>query len=221
MGSTKNSSKFSKSFLFKLLTNKPLYDLERQIKRPIGVTIIAILTIIDGVILTFGGISLLVFGAFFTSVPIDVFISEQMKQQQQQQLQLQQPEQQPQQELQNAAELQELARFLGGVGIVIGAIVLAVGIGYLVVSYGLLKGKGWAWIITVILTIIAIAVQIVSGVTASMFDASFVDDTNSFVTGIIAQIVGIAINGVILYYLYRPNVKAFFGRSLPSTNIQR
>jgi hypothetical protein len=27
---------------------------------------------------------------------------------------------------------------------VIGAIVLAVGIGYLVVSYGLLKGKGWA-----------------------------------------------------------------------------
>jgi F0F1-type ATP synthase assembly protein I len=205
------------------LTDKSLYDLDRQIMRPIGVTIIAILTIVGGVILTFGGISLLVFGAFFTSVPIDVFISEQMQQQQQQQkqLQLQQPEQQPQQELQNAAELQELARFLGGVGIVIGAIVLAVGIGYLVVSYGLLKGKGWAWIITVILTIIAIAVQIVSGVTASMFDASFVDDTNSFVTGIIAQIVGIAINGVILYYLYRPNVKAFFGRSLPSTNIQR
>lgn len=195
--------------------------MDRQIKRPIGVTIIAILTIIGGVILTFGGISLLVFGAFFTSVPIDVFISEQMQKQQQQQLQLQQPEQQPQQELQNAAELHELARFLGGVGIVIGAIVLAVGVGYLVVSYGLLKGKEWAWIITVILTIIAIAVQIVSGVTASMFDASFIDDTNSFVTGIIAQIVGIAINGVILYYLYRPNVKAFFGRSLPSTNIQR
>lgn len=203
------------------MTNKSLFYLDRQIKRPIGVTIIAILTIIGGVILTFGGISLLVFGAFFTSVPIDVFISEQMQKQQQQQLQLQQPEQQPQQELQNAAELQELARFLGGVGIVIGAIVLAVGIGYLVVSYGLLKGKEWAWIITVILTIIAIAVQIVSGVTASMFDASFIDDTNSFVTGIIAQIVGIAINGVILYYLYRPNVKDFFGRSLPSTNIQR
>ena len=203
------------------MTIKSLFYLDRQIKRPIGVTIIAILTIIGGVILTFGGISLLVFGVFFTSVPIDVFISEQMQQQQQQQLQLQQPEQQPQQELQNAAELHELARFLGGVGIVIGAIVLAVGIGYLVVSYGLLKGKEWAWIITVILTIIAIAVQIVSGVTASMFDASFIDDTNSFVTGIIAQIVGIAINGVILYYLYRPNVKAFFGRSLPSTNIQR
>lgn len=184
-----------------------------QIKRPIGVTIIAILTIIGGIILTFGGISLLAFGTFFTSVPIDVLIAEQMQQQQQQQ--------QDQQELQSAAELQALAQFLGGVGIAIGAIVLAVGVGYLVVSYGLLKGKGWAWIITVILTIIAIAVQIVSGITASMFNASFIDDTNSFVTGIIAQIVGIAINGVILYYLYRPNVKAFFGKSQPSTTIQR
>jgi hypothetical protein len=186
--------------------------LTEQIKRPIGVTIIAILTIISGIILTFGGISLLAFGAFFTSVPIDVFISEQMQQQQQQQ---------QQQELQSAAELQALAQFLGGVGVAIGAIVLAVGVGYLIVSYGLLKGKGWAWIITVILTIIAIAVQIVSGITASMFNASFIDDTNSFVTGIIAQIVGIAINGVILYYLYRPNVKAFFGKSQPSTTIQR
>ena len=207
------------------MSNKSLYDLAEQIKRPIGVTIIAILTIIGGVILTFGGISLLTFGAFFTSVPIDVFISEQMQQQrqEQEQLQLEQPEQQQQQQqdLQNAAELQALARFLGGVGIAIGAIVLAVGIGYLVVSYGLLKGKGWAWIVTVILTIIAIAVQIVSGITASMFNASFIDDTNSFVTGIIAQIVGIAINGVILDHLYRPNVKAFFGRSLPSRSIQR
>lgn len=173
-------------------------------RRPIGVTIIAILTIIGGVLLTFGGISLLAFGAFFTSVPIDIFISEEMQQQQ---------------DLQNAAELHALARFLGGVGIAVGAIVLAVGIGYLVVSYGLLKGKGRAWTITVMLTIIA--VQIVSGTTASMFNASFIEDTNTFVTGITAQIVGIAINGVILYYLYRPNVKTFFGKSLPSTSIQR
>jgi hypothetical protein len=203
----KNSSKFFKFFLFKFLSNNPLYNLAEQMIRPIGVTIIAILTIIGGVLLTFGGISLLVFGAFFTAVPVDVFLEEGLQQQQQ--------------DLQNAAELQALARFLGGVGIAIGAIVLAVGIGYLIVSYGLLKGKGWAWTTTVILTIIAIAVQIVSGVTASMFNASFIEDTNTFVTGIIAQIVGIAINGVILYYLYRPNVKTFFSKSLPSTSIQK
>lgn len=192
-----------------------------QIKRPIGVTIISILTIIGGIILTIGGISLVVFGAFFTSAPIDVFISDQVQQQQQQEQPQLQQKQQQQQNLQSAAELQALAQFLGGVGIAIGAVVLAVGIGYLVVLYGLLKGRRWAWIITIILTIIAIAVQIVSGITASMFNASFIDDTNSFVTGIVAQIVGIAINGAILYYLYRPNVKAFFGRSLPSTSIQR
>ncbi|MFZ0556333.1 MAG: hypothetical protein WBL68_17870 [Nitrososphaeraceae archaeon] len=58
---------------------QPLY-------RPTGVTIIAILTIIGGILLCFGGISLLALGAFFVSVPIDSIISEQ---QQQQQLQVQ------------------------------------------------------------------------------------------------------------------------------------
>jgi hypothetical protein len=182
--------------------------LAQSIKRPVGVTIIAILTIIGGIILSFGGLSLLAFGAFFAAVPIDTIISEQ----QQQQLQP---------EIQDAAELQALTQFLGSVGIVIGAIILAVGIGYLVVSYGLLKGKGWAWTVTVILTIIAIVIQIVSGITTSMFNASFTNEMNSFVSGIIAQIIGIAINGVILYYLYRPNVKAYFGKSQPSTTIQR
>jgi hypothetical protein len=100
--------------------------------RPTGVTIIAILTIIGGILLYFGGISLLALGAFFASVPINTIISEQ---QQQQQLQP---------EIQNQAELEALTQFLAGIGIVIGAIILAVDIGYLVVSYGLLKGKGWA-----------------------------------------------------------------------------
>lgn len=35
------------------------------------------------------------------------------------------------------------------IGIVIGAIMLAVGICYLVISYGLLIGKGWTWVVTV------------------------------------------------------------------------
>lgn len=38
--------------------------------------------------------------------------------------------------------------FFGLVFIIIGAILSAVGIGYLVVSYGLLKGKRWSWTIT-------------------------------------------------------------------------
>jgi hypothetical protein len=110
---------------------------------------------------------------------------------------------------------------LGSIGIIIGAIVLAVGIGYLVVSYGLLKGMGWAWTIAVILTIMAIVIQIISVVSASLVSASYFSDLNARVSGIIAHIIGIAINGVILYYLYQPNVKAYFGKSQPSTTIQR
>ncbi|MGH9983665.1 MAG: DUF2127 domain-containing protein [Nitrososphaeraceae archaeon] len=177
----------------------------QSVKRPIGVSIIAILTIIGGVLLCFGGISVLTLGAFFASVPISDIISEQ----QQQQL----PP-----EIQNEAELQALTQFLSDIGIVIGAIVLAVGVGYLVVSYGLLKGKGWAWTVTVILTIIAIVIQIISVVSSSMLNASFSADMNALISGIISHIIGLAINGVILYYLYRPHVKAYFGKSkLPTT----
>ena len=83
----------------------------------------------------------------------------------------------------------------------IGAILIAIGIGYLAVSYGLLKGRGWAWSITLILSYIGIALAIVS-----------------IVTGNFLPIINLAINIVIVYILYRPQVKAFFGRS-PNTKI--
>ena len=97
------------------------------------------------------------------------------------------------------------ASFLAFGGLLIGGIVLAVGIGYLAVSYGLLKGKGWAWTITVILSIIGIVIQIISALATSEI---------AFTT------LGVLINVVIIYYLYRPDVKAFFGKS-PSTTIRR
>lgn len=85
----------------------------QSLERPTGVTIIAILTIIGGIILCFGGISALTLGAFFAAVPIGSMISEQ----QQQQLQP---------EIQNEAELKAITQFVGSVGLVIGAIVLIV-----------------------------------------------------------------------------------------------
>ena len=115
-----------------------------SIRRPIGVTIISILVIIGGILLVFGGLSLLAFGAFFTSVPIETLTEDQQLQPQQSQI---------------TAEMQALSQFFGSIGVVIGSIVLAVGVGYLVVSYVLLKGKRWAWIVTIILTIIAIITQ--------------------------------------------------------------
>jgi hypothetical protein len=165
--------------------------LTQSTKRPFGVTIIAILVIVGGILLIFAGLSLLAFGVLFTAVTIE--------EQQQEQFQLQPQDSQD-------ADLQSLTQFFAAFGIVIGSIVLGVGIGYLVVSYGLLKGKGWAWIVTLILTIIAIVIQVASVISSTI-------SLDALVSAITSHIIGIAINGVILYYLYRPSVKAYFGRS--------
>ena len=57
---------------------------------------------------------------------------------------------------------QAVAQFFGIIFAVAGGVLLAIGIGYIAMFYGLLKGKGWAWTITTILLIIGIAMQIIS-----------------------------------------------------------
>jgi hypothetical protein len=155
--------------------------------RPTGVTIIAILAIISGILLLFGGLSLIGAGALFSISSSD--------------------------NPNNPNGPESMGSFFGIVFLSLGAILLVVGIGYLVMSYGLLKGKGWAWTITIILTVISIAIQIVSGITNSVIVASISNDGASILSGLIGQIIGIAIDIIILYYLYRPHVKAFFGKS--------
>lgn len=78
----------------------------------------------------------------------------------------------------------------------IAGILIAIGIAYLAVSYGLLKGKGWAWSVTLILSYIGIALAIIS-----------------IVGGNFLSIINLIINGAIVYFLYRPQVKAFFEKS--------
>ncbi|MGC2573196.1 MAG: hypothetical protein WA364_16915 [Candidatus Nitrosopolaris sp.] len=41
------------------------------------------------------------------------------------------------------------------------------------------------------------------------------NNANTVNSGIIGGIIGIAINVAIVYYLYRPNVKAYFGKAHP------
>jgi hypothetical protein len=84
---------------------------------------------------------------------------------------------------------------LGGIGIAIGGVLLAIAIASFVVAYGLLKGLGWAWTVTIILSIISIVFNAIS-----------------IATGNISAIISIIISGIILYYLYRPHVKVFFGK---------
>ncbi len=59
--------------------------------------------------------------------------------------------------------------------------------------YGILKGKGWAWTITIRLTIISIVIQIISGFTNSIITTSITNQTNSIISGLMGQIIGIDI----------------------------
>jgi hypothetical protein len=125
-------------------------------KRPLGVTIVAILMIINGIILIASGI----FGVSTAGLL--------------------------------GADLGSLAGAIAATS----SIVIALGVASLIIAWGLLTGRGWAWIVTVIISIISIIMSIIA-----------------IATGNFGSIISLIINGVILYYMYRPDVKAYFGRS--------
>lgn len=138
--------------------------------RPTGVTIIAILNIISGIIMVVGGFGL---AAISSILPTMTTIDP------------------------NAGGQMAVAGLLGAGGVAIGGILIILGIISFIVAWGLLKGKSWAWSVTIILSIISIVIGIVS-----------------LVAGSFGSIVNIIIAGIIIYYLYRPHVKAFFGKSV-------
>jgi hypothetical protein len=162
-------------------------------QRPIGVTIIAILTIIGGILLLISGISLIALGSLISVTPSGTTTTT------------------------TNANSHPIAQVFGIISAAIGSALLVIGIGYIIMFYGLLKGKRWAWTITIILLIVGIAIQIISTTAGSVFNASISSSSsaNSVISGIAVGIIGIAINIVIIYYLYRPNVKAFFGKISP------
>ena len=83
-------------------------------------------------------------------------------------------------------------------------------------AYGLWKGKGWAWIISIIVLFIGIAVDIIS---VSITSTGILSNTGSNLLGDNASgIVSLAINAFIIYYLYRPHVKAYFGKTTPMSS---
>ena len=81
------------------------------------------------------------------------------------------------------------------IGIFIGGGLFILGLAYFLMAYGLWNGKSWAWTLTLVLSGVGIIVGI-----------------GSIAVGNFGSIVHTIINAIIIYYLYRPNVKAFFNK---------
>jgi hypothetical protein len=177
------------NFSAKRLKAKPQcsYVLQSTPKsRPTGVTIIAILNIIGGIIMLFGAITLIAIGAILPTLPQTTFNQSGL----QGNLTAGQVPVPP-----PSVPPMVSQSLLGGIGVASGIVLLAIAIVSFVVAYGLLKGLGWAWTVTVILSIVSIVFNAIS-----------------IATGNIAAIISIIISGIIIYYLYRPHVKAYFGK---------
>jgi len=96
------------------------------------------------------------------------------------------------------------AAFMGGEGMMgvlgpfmgaVGLLFVVLGLVAFVLAYGLWKGLGWAWTIALILAVIGIIAGLVS-----------------LLTGGFQNVLTLIIQLIIVYYLTRPHVKAFFGK---------
>ncbi|HYO06246.1 MAG TPA: hypothetical protein VER14_04620 [Phototrophicaceae bacterium] len=91
-------------------------------------------------------------------------------------------------------------------------IFLMLGIISIVMFYGLLKGREWAWSVTIIVSVFNIVAS-VTFLAGSFFNVPITNSNNPMVLGSMILAYKIGINAIILYYLYRPHVKIFFGKS--------
>lgn len=85
---------------------------------------------------------------------------------------------------------------LGGLGAAIGVIAFIIGVIDLLLGIGCFKAWSWVWIVGVIFSAISILIGIVSLLTTGF-----------------SALLGIIIAAIILYYLFQPQVKAYFGKS--------
>ena len=88
---------------------------------------------------------------------------------------------------------------LAGGGVIFGLITLILSILYLVFAYGAWTLKAWAWTLGVGLTVASIALTVIQLVQRS--------------TDLLGALISLVISGVILYYLFQPDVKAAFNRT--------
>lgn len=156
-------------------------------KRPTGVTIIGILTIIIGILLLSGGVVLVALAPVISQFNLHDSNTSTFTSNDSFSFDV------------NGTNISfpnnSMSVLLGGFFAIIGGIMIVLGIAFFVVAWGLFKGKGWAWGVTVILSIITLVVSVLT-----------------IISGNLGSIFTIIISGVILYYLYRKSVKMYFGK---------
>ncbi len=135
------------------------YQPPPSVERPLGVTILAVLSIIGGVFFLLIGIAATALGAVFAS-----------------------------------AIASSMPGFPAALAAIVGLAVIVIGVIDIIIGWGLWKGAGWAWWLTVIF----------SGLGA-------IFSLLSIIGGNVGSVIGLIINSVIVYYFLKPHVKAFFG----------
>ncbi len=128
-------------------------------ERPLGVTILAVLAFLGGILLILVGILAAALGAAFAT-----------------------------------AMIHGVPGFPAFLAAALGIALIVGGVIELIIGWGLWKGAGWAWWLTVIFTALGLLIAIAS-----------------LVSGNVGSVVSLIIDGIILYYFFKPHVKAFFG----------
>src|SRR5213596_859468 len=98
--------------------------------------------------------------------------------------------------------LPSIGLLVGTIGLVIGGVFLFFSLVWLATGFGFLHGKGWSWTLGMIFSILSIL-----GAVGAL--------TIGLITG---GIVGIFFWSLLIYYLTRTHVKAFFGKGLLPVN---
>jgi hypothetical protein len=93
-------------------------------------------------------------------------------------------------------DTQGLGGVFAGVGIVFGVIIILIALLYLAIAYGVCKGRGWSWMLGMVVSIIAIVFGVL-GLTGGIS---------------VGSIISLALPIVVVYFLWQPEVKRWLGR---------
>jgi hypothetical protein len=98
---------------------------------------------------------------------------------------------------------------LDGIMMAVGVVLVLVGVLALATGFGLWSRRNWAWLVTRLWASLCVVVGLVSA-GLSLFGDNLTSEISAAIVGALVPAV-LAI--VVLWYLYRPNVKAAFGRA--------